>query len=271
MPREAGILLPVTSLPGPYGIGCFSRHAYAFVDWLQGAGQTCWQILPLGPTGYGDSPYQSFSTFAGNPYLIDLEALIEEGVLSRGECDGAAFGEDPTDIDYASLYRHRYPLLRNAFHRSRHRDTPDYLEFIKISRWWLDDYALFMALKEKYNGAPWNSWPEELRLRREPALEEARQDLRDEIGFQQYLQYQFFRQWTALRDYAHSRGIRIIGDMPIYVAADSAEVWTHPDLFQLDTDGRPVSVAGVPPDAFSDSGQLWGNPLYRWEQHRKTG
>ena len=271
MSREAGILLPIASLPGPYGIGCFSSHAFRFVDWLKEAGQSFWQILPLGPTSYGDSPYQSFSTFAGNPYFIDPEALIAEGVLTRAECDAAGSGGDPSAIDYAALYRRRYPLLRAAFRRSGHRSSPEFRTFVEENGWWLEDYALFMALKERFGGAPWTKWPEELRLRRREAMDSARRELEEEIDFQKYMQFKFFEQWQALLDYAHRRGIRIIGDLPIYVAMDSADTWSHPELFQLDGSNVPTAVAGCPPDGFSATGQLWGNPLYRWDYHRETG
>lgn len=271
MAREAGILLPIASLPGPYGIGCFSRHAYAFLDWLREAGQSYWQILPLGPTSFGDSPYQSFSTFAGNPYFIDLEALIQEGVLTREECDAAGFGDDRSAIDYEKLYFQRYPLLRLAYQRSDISRDPDYQRFVAENSWWLSDYALFMAVKGRFNGAPWTEWAEDIRLRWGSALDWYRRELYFEIEFQQYMQFKFSQQWTALRQYAHSKGIRIIGDTPIYVAMDSADTWAHPELFQLDEKNVPTAVAGCPPDGFSATGQLWGNPLYRWDYHRQTG
>ncbi|MEY8388562.1 4-alpha-glucanotransferase [Oscillospiraceae bacterium 38-13] len=269
MNRTAGILLPISSLPSRHGIGCFSRSAYRFVDWLREAGQAYWQILPLCPTGFGDSPYQSFSTFAGNPYFISLEALIQEGVLTREEC--AASGDTPGRVRYDVLYRTRYPLLRRAWERSGISRNPDYLAFLEENRWWLDDYALFMAVKNRFGGAPWSQWPEDIRLRRDCALDAFRRELRADIEFQHYMQFQFFRQWRALKDYANHRGIRIIGDIPIYTSMDSADVWAHPELFQLDGRGTPTAVAGCPPDGFSPEGQLWGNPLYRWEYHRETG
>ena len=271
MNRTAGILLPVSSLPSKYGIGCFSQSAYDFVDWLRDAGQTYWQILPLCPTSYGDSPYQSFSTFAGNPYFISLEALIEEGVLTEAECAAADFGEDPGRVDYEKLYQARYPLLRKAYERSRIAENPDYRAFVEENHWWLEDYALFMAVKGRFGGAPWTEWAEDIRLRWGNALDYYRRELYFDIEFQQYLQFQFFRQWHALKAYANRQGIEIIGDIPIYVAMDSADTWAHPELFQLDQQNLPVAVAGCPPDGFSATGQLWGNPLYRWEYHRKTG
>ncbi len=271
MKRAAGILLPVSSLPSRYGIGCFSQAAYDFVDWLRGAGQSYWQILPLGPTGYGDSPYQCFSTFAGSPYYIGLDALAEEGLLTRAELEAADFGSDPGAVDYGKLYENRYPLLRLAWSRAREKDGPPLRAFVSENAWWLADYALFMALKGRFGCAPWTAWPSELCLRREEALEACRKELAEEIAFQQFLQYRFFKQWNSLRSYANARGVRIIGDLPIYVAMDSADVWADPALFQLDEDNVPTAVAGVPPDGFSPDGQLWGSPLYRWDRHKETG
>ncbi len=271
MNRSAGILLSVTSLPGRYGIGCFSKSAYDFVDWLREAGQTCWQILPLGPTSYGDSPYQSFSTFAGNPYFISLEELTEEGVLTKKECQSADFGKRADDIDYEKIYKNRYPLLHKAYERSRISEDPDYVCFVEENRWWLADYALFMAVKDRFGGAPWTEWAEDIRLRRDYAMDYYRRELYFDIEFQQYLQYKFFSQWKKLKAYANEKGIQIIGDIPIYVAMDSADAWAHPELFQLDERNMPAAVAGCPPDGFSATGQLWGNPLYRWEYHKSTG
>ncbi len=263
--------MSVTSLPGRYGIGCFSKSAYDFVDWLREAGQTCWQILPLGPTSYGDSPYQSFSTFAGNPYFISLEELTKEGVLTKKECQSADFGKRADDIDYEKIYKNRYPLLHKAYERSRISEDPDYVCFAEENRWWLADYALFMAVKERFGGAPWTEWAEDIRLRRDYAMDYYRRELYFDIEFQQYLQYKFFSQWKKLKAYANEKGIQIIGDIPIYVAMDSADAWAHPELFQLDERNMPAAVAGCPPDGFSATGQLWGNPLYRWEYHKSTG
>ncbi len=263
--------MSVTSLPGRYGIGCFSKSAYDFVDWLREAGQTCWQILPLGPTSYGDSPYQSFSTFAGNPYFISLEELTEEGVLTKKECQSADFGKRADDIDYEKIYKNRYPLLHKAYERSRISEDPDYVRFVEENRWWLADYALFMAVKDRFGGAPWTEWAEDIRLRRDYAMDYYRRELYFDIEFQQYLQYKFFSQWKKLKAYANEKGIQIIGDIPIYVAMDSADAWAHPELFQLDERNMPAAVAGCPPDGFSATGQLWGNPLYRWEYHKSTG
>ena len=271
MNRAAGILMPISSLPGPYGIGCFSKEAYKFVDWLHSAGQTFWQILPIHPTSYGDSPYQSFSTFAGNPYFIDLETLIAEGVLTREECDAMDFGGSEADIDYEAMYRSRYILLTMAYERSNCYQDPEYQEFLRNNRWWLDDYALFMALKQFFGGKCWYEWPEDIRLRWGYALDYYRRELYFDIEYQMYLQFKFFQQYRKLKAYANENGIKIIGDIPIYVSMDSADVWARPDLFQLDEQNMPTAVAGCPPDGFSATGQLWGNPLYRWDYHRETG
>ena len=271
MNRAAGVLLPITSLPSRYGVGCFDRCAYEFVDYLKEAGQTFWQFLPICPTSYGDSPYQSFSTFAGNPYFISLEALIDEGVLTQAECDEADFGTDASAIDYEKLYNARYPLLRRAYERSRIVENGDYLRFASENAWWLEDYALFMALKNFFGGQCWYEWPEDIRLRWGFALDYYRRELYYDIEFQKYLQFKFFQQYRALKQYANANHIKLIGDIPIYVAMDSADTWANPQLFQLDERCKPVAVAGCPPDGFSATGQLWGNPLYRWDYHRETG
>ena len=269
--RQCGVLLPVSSLPSKYGIGCFSRSAYEFVDALKAAGQGYWQILPLGPTSYGDSPYQSFSTFAGNPYFISLEDLIEEGVLTKRECDRADFGKDPVSVDYAKMYKSRMPLLRRAYERSNIGENPEFLRFQEEESWWLKDYALFMAVKDRFDGKPWSEWAEDIRLRWQNALDYYRRELYFEIEFYEYVQFKFRQQWTKLKTYANEQGIRIIGDIPIYVAMDSADTWANPWLFKLDENNCPTQVAGCPPDGFSATGQLWGNPLYNWEVHRNSG
>lgn len=271
MKRAGGVLLSVTSLPSKYGIGCFSKSAYDFVDWLEEAGQTYWQILPLGPTSYGDSPYQSFSTFAGNPYFISLEALTEEGLLTKEECEAADFGNKPESVDYEKMYLARYPLLRKAYERSKISENQDYQRFVADNGWWLGDYALFMAVKDRFDGAPWTEWARDIRLRWANAMDYYRRELYFDIEFQQYLQYTFYMQWMKLKNYANEKGIRLIGDIPIYVAMDSADTWAHPELFQLDENNVPLAVAGCPPDGFSATGQLWGNPLYRWDYHGSTG
>ncbi len=271
MNRAAGVLLPISSLPSKYGIGSFSKSAYDFVDWLKEAGQSYWQILPLVPTSYGDSPYQSFSTYAGNPYFIDLDALVEEGVLSRKEVDAVDFGEDETSIDYEKLYNNRYPLLRKAYERSNISENPDYVRYMEENGWWLKDYALFMAVKGRFNGTAWTEWAEDIKLRYGFAIEDYQKELYFEIEFHQFLQFTFYKQWMKLKEYANSKGVQIIGDIPIYVAMDSADTWANPEMFQLDQDNVPMAVAGCPPDGFSATGQLWGNPLYRWDYHAQTG
>ena len=271
MQRSAGILLPISSLPSPYGIGCFSQEAYDCVDWLKEAGQTYWQILPLGVTSYGDSPYQSFSAFAGNPYFISLDALVEEGVLTAAECKKANFGRKADDIDYSRLYTERSRLLRLAYSRSDIGHNEAFTAFCEKNKWWLDDFALFMAVKNRFEGKPWIEWAEDIRLRWQPAMDYYRRELYFEVEYHKYLQFKFDEQRRKLKAYANSKGIQIIGDIPIYVALDSADAWANPGLFQLDKDNIPTAVAGVPPDGFSPTGQLWGNPLYRWEAHRATG
>jgi len=265
--RQCGVLLPVSSLPSKYGIGCFSKSAYDFVDALKVAGQSCWQILPLGPTSYGDSPYQSFSTFAGNPYFISLEDLIEEGVLTQKECDAVDFGSDPASVDYAKLYKGRIILLRKAYERSNVGENEEFRRFQEEEAWWLKDYALFMAVKQRFEGKPWSEWAEDIRLRWQNALDYYRRELYFEIEFQEYMQFKFMK----LKAYANKQGIEIIGDIPIYVAMDSADTWANPWLFKLDENNCPTQVAGCPPDGFSATGQLWGNPLYNWEVHRNSG
>ena len=269
--RAAGILMPISSLPSDYGIGCFSKSAYEFVDWLKEAGQTYWQILPLGPTSYGDSPYQSFSTFAGNPYFIDLDTLVEEGVLDKKDCEKVNWGKKPDEVDYEKIYKGRYPLLRKAYENSDISKNPDYQKFVAENSWWLSDYALFMAVKDRFEGVEWTKWAEDIRLRWNNAMDYYREELYFDIEFQQYMQFKFYEQWMKLKSYANSKGIQIIGDIPIYVAFDSADTWANPELFQFDDGGNPIKVAGCPPDAFSADGQLWGNPLYRWEYHKETG
>lgn len=269
--RTAGILLSISSLPSKYGIGCFSKSAYEFADWLKEAGQSYWQILPLGPTSYGDSPYQSFSTYAGNPYFISLEDLIEEGVLTEKECEKLETESKEGTIDYKKLYEDRYPILRKAYERSNISKNPDYQQFLAENEWWLSDYALFMAVKDRFEGRPWTEWAEDIRLRYGYAMDYYRKELYFDIEFQKYLQFTFYKQWNKLKAYVNSLGIRMIGDIPIYVAMDSADAWANPSLFQLDEKNVPYAVAGCPPDGFSATGQLWGNPLYRWEYHRQTG
>lgn len=264
--RASGILMPVFSLPSRYGIGSFSKSAYQFVDMLKKAGQKYWQILPLCPTSYGDSPYQSFSTYAGNPYFIDLDQLIEEKLLTRKECQACDFGDDPQDIDYGKLYENRFKLLRKAYERANVGEDQEFEAYRRENAWWLDDYALFMAVKDRFDGVAWNEWAEDIRLRWSNAMDYYRRELYYEIEFYSYLQFVFMKQWKKLKNYANINGIEIIGDIPIYVALDSADVWQNASMFQLDEELNPKKVAGVPPDAFSESGQRWGNPLYDWKK-----
>ncbi len=269
--RKAGILMPISSLSSPWGIGTLGQAARDFADFLQAAGQSCWQILPVGPTSYGDSPYQSFSSFAGNPYFIDLDDLAAEGLLKAEEYQNLPWGNDPEQVDYSALYAFRFSVLRLACARLWARDGEDAAAFCRENGDWLEDYALFMALKGRYGGRAWQEWPRDLRLRDPAALEQARTALSREISFWKGVQVLFFRQWRALKEYANCRGISIIGDLPIYVAGDSTDVWANPEQFQLDKEGRPTQVAGCPPDGFSEDGQLWGNPLFDWGRMEKEG
>ncbi|MGN1204114.1 MAG: 4-alpha-glucanotransferase [Lachnospiraceae bacterium] len=268
--RESGILMPIFSLPSKFGIGCFSKEAYAFVDFLRKAGQKKWQILPLGPTGYGDSPYQSFSTFAGNPYFIDPETLTQEGLLTEAECEESMpLTAADLNIDYEYLYYHRFGLLRKAFARF----APDeaYADFVTQNEGWLTDYCLFMAIKDSKGGESFLNWEPAYRNREPEAMKTAMEQFREEMDFYRFLQFTFRKQWDSLHAYANSQGIEIIGDIPIYVALDSADTWAEPALFQMGENNVPQAVAGCPPDAFSATGQLWGNPLFDWEYHRSTG
>ena len=266
--RKSGILMHITSLPSPYGVGSMGKQAYEFVDFLKAAGQSYWQILPLSPTGYGDSPYQSFSTFAGNHYLIDLDTLIDEGLLLKEEVEAVDWGNGDR-VDYGLQYARRMKLLKTAC--GRFEDTAEFTEFVRENAEWLEDYSLFMALKEAFHGREWQRWSVSLLMRLRPVLEAYREDLSESIRFQEFLQFQFFRQWNRLRRYANENGVKIIGDVPIYVPMDSADVWANHTLFQLDASRRPKNVAGCPPDSFSADGQLWGNPLYDWAEMKRTG
>ena len=272
MKRSCGILLPVFALPSPYGIGTLGQAAYDFVDFLRQAGQSWWQMLPLGPTGYGDSPYQSFSSYAGNPYFIDPDLLRRDGLLTAQEIASLAWGSDPARVDYAALYENRFVLLQKAAERGWARDRAEVQLFARQNAQWLPDYALYMAVKRHFDEKPWTQWPDEaIRLRKPEAMAQYRQMLASDIRMFTYSQFLFFRQWNALRAYAHEQGVGIIGDLPIYVSMDSADVWAEPAFFQLDSNGYPTETAGVPPDCFSRDGQLWGNPLYRWEAMRADG
>ena len=265
--RQSGILMHLTSLPGPYGIGTMGKTAYAFVDFLEKAGQSLWQILPLTPTGYGDSPYQSCSTYAGNHYLIDLDLLMEEGLLKTDDLKDIDWGQLPGRVDFGRIYESRLKVLRIAF--GRFEKNADFEAFCRDNSSWLSDFTLFMALKEAHNGAPWYQWEESLRRRDAETIWSYRRELKESILFYSFVQYLFHKQWESLRKYAHSKGVRIIGDVPIYVPYDSADVWANPELFWLDEKLDPVAVAGCPPDCFNEDGQLWGNPLYRWDVHKE--
>ncbi len=268
--RESGVLMHITSLPGPYGVGTMGKNAYAFIDFLKAAGQSCWQILPLTPTGFGNSPYQSCSTFAGNPYLIDLELLVQDGLLTQQELDTVKWGNEEERVDFGLLYRNKLNILRKAF--ARHGQTEEFARFRAKNDGWLPGFAAYMVLKDHFNGKPWYEWPDALRWRTVSVIDAAVKFAGYEgYQFHCFVQYLFFKQWDALRSYAHANGISIIGDVPIYVPYDSVEVWSDPELFQLDEKLNPTDVAGVPPDGFTADGQLWGNPLYRWEQHKKDG
>ena len=269
--RECGVLMPVSSLPGPYGIGSFGKQAYAFVDFLAQAGQQIWQILPLSPTGYGDSPYQSCSAFAINPYFIDLDTLREEGLLEKEEYGTIDWGESPEAVDYGALYEGRFTVLRQAYARFQAWLPDDYYTFCFWNEDWLEDYALYMTAKGLNKMKAYPEWPAPLRTRQPQALEQLRAENAEELGFWRFLQYQGYRQWMALKAYANKKGVQILGDIPIYVAADSADAWAGGKLFQVDEEGKLTRVAGCPPDYFSEDGQLWGNPLYDWPQHKASG
>ena len=279
--RESGILMPVSSLPGPYGIGCFGAEALKFVDFLAAAGQHIWQLLPLSPTGYGDSPYQSCSALAGNPYFIDLDALKADGLLTAAQLKAEPWGTDPLSVDYGTLYTSRYKVLRAAYAAWRekyagrfgcaHYYPDDYYAFTLTNESWLNDYALYMALKTANGMKSWAEWPREYRLRDAGALAEFAAGQEEEIGFWKFLQYEFAVQWKKVKDYANEKGIKILGDIPIYVSADSVDAWVGGELFELDAQGGFARVAGCPPDYFSADGQLWGNPLYNWPYHKQTG
>lgn len=271
MKRHSGVLLHISSLPSPYGIGTFGEQAYRFVDFLKKAKQRYWQILPMGPTSYGDSPYQSFSTFAGNAYFIDLDLLSDEGLLLKEEYESISWGESETAVDYATLYQNRYVVLNKAYSRFLKNTPADFEPFCSKEAAWLDDYALFMALKDAHGGRSWHEWSEPLRLREPSALGEARRQYASGVGLWKFIQYEFFTQWNKLKEYANKNGVYFIGDLPIYVADDSSDVWANPNLFSLNKDGVPKRVAGCPPDFFSADGQLWGNPVYDWKENKRTG
>lgn len=266
-PRSSGVLMPVFSLPSEGGIGCFDSCAYEFVDFLAKGAQRWWQILPLGTTGYGDSPYQSFSSFGGSPYYISLHRLVADGLLDAKDADNG--GDDDSTVDYGKLYRQRFIVLKMAF--SSWSADDEYRCFVRDNQYWLDDYSLYMAVKGYFGDKPWYEWDEDIKFREREAMEHYRNMLWNDVEFYKFIQYMFHIQWHKLKKYANSKGVGIIGDIPIYVAYDSADCWAHSELFQLDSNKSPVSVAGCPPDGFSEKGQLWGNPLYDWDAHRRSG
>ena len=269
--RAGGVLMPITSLSSPHGIGSMGKEAYEFVDFLRDAGQTYWQLLPICPTSYGDSPYQSFSTFAGNPYLIDPEKLIEDGYLFRNELDSIDWETTPDRVNYEVMYKKRFPMLKKAVTRFLEKPEKEYEKFIEDNGFWIEDYALFMALKDAHGGKSWQMWEDSVRLREKDTLEQMCQEYRQQIDFWKAVQYLFKKQWDKLKAYANENGIFLIGDLPIYVALDSSDVWSRPSQFQLDKDLIPTEVAGCPPDGFSADGQLWGNPLFDWDAMKKDG
>lgn len=270
--RSSGILMPMSSLPSEYGIGTMGKCAYEFVDFLKAAGQKYWQLLPMGPTSYGDSPYASFSSFAGNPYFIDLELLLEEGLLENEDVEDISWGKEPQRVDYGLIYEGRFKVLRKAFERGRQPMKDQVEAFRRENREWIENYALFMAVKAGFKMVSWPQWPDEgIRLHKPEAVAAYSEKLKDEIDFYIFMQYLFFRQWDALREYAKKQGIQFIGDIPIYVAMDSADVWSAPQYFQLDGENVPTEVSGVPPDSFTEDGQLWGNPLYDWDKMASDG
>lgn len=270
--RAAGILLHISSLPSNYGIGTFGRSAYEFADFLERSGQTYWQVLPLGPTSYGDSPYQSFSTFAGNPYFIDLDFLVTDGFLEENDLSDICSEKSCDRVDYAEIYEKRFAVLKKA-HRNfmQKGDIEAFRSFCERKKNWLEDYSVFMAIKNAHGGKSWREWEKPFYLHNENAIENFKHENYEEIEFWKYLQYEFERQWNNLKNYLNEREIKIIGDLPIYVADDSSDAWASSELFDFDENKNPYNVAGVPPDYFSENGQLWGNPIYNWEFHRKSG
>ena len=272
--RSSGILFHPTSLPGKYGIGTLGKEAYAFIDFLKKSKQKLWQIFPLGPTGYGDSPYQSFSSFAGNPYLIDFDLLIEAHLLSEEDLKDIFFGDNEEYIDYGAIYNQKYPLLRKAYENFKSSDNNEMkgsLEnFKRENSSWLNDYSLYISLKNHFNGLPWNEWAQDIKNREDGAMHHYRSELADDIEYHNFIQFLFFKQWGDVKRYANENGIKIIGDIPIFVAADSSDAWANPEIFLFDEERKPVKVAGVPPDYFSATGQLWGNPLYNWQKLKET-
>lgn len=270
--RSSGILLPISSLPSPYGIGTFGKEAYKFADFLKECGQKYWQILPLGPTGYGDSPYQSFSTFAGNPYFIDLDELVEDGLIKKADLKNTDWGDDPRYVDYGKIYNGRFAILKKACETGSIKYAEDIRAFREKEGRWLEEYALFMSLKKHFGMKAFIDWDDKEAAKHKPeALGKYRELLKDDIDFYVFMQFLFFKQWSKLKEYVNGLGIQIIGDLPIYVSPDGADVWSEPEFFELDEENIPTFIAGVPPDYFCEDGQLWGNPLYNWERMRQDG
>lgn len=270
--RASCIILPITSLPSPYGIGTVGKAAYDFIKFLADSGQKYWQILPIGPTSYGDSPYQSFSSFAGNPYLIDLELLVEDDLLEYEEFENVNFGDNPEYVDYSLMYLYRFKVLELAYKRGKETLKEEVKKFRTKNSYWIDDYALFMAVKKHFMDASWTEWPEDIKLRKPKAIKKYMTELKDEVDFYIFLQYLFHKQWTILREYSKRHGIEIIGDIPIYIAMDSADAWANSDILMLDKKTlKPLEVGGCPPDGFSEDGQLWGNPVYDWDFLKESG
>jgi 4-alpha-glucanotransferase len=269
--RAAGILMPIFSLPSPYGCGTLGKEAFEFVDFCKACGSKYWQVLPVGPTSFGDSPYQGFSAFAGNPYFIDLGELVKKGLLDEKELREINWGTNPEYVDYGKMYENRYAVLRKAYEKdAAYKESPEYAKFIKDSKFWINDYALFMACKNHFEGRSWQQWDEDISLRSRGAVAKYTKLLADAVEFQKWMQFTFFEQWHSLKDYANSKGIEIIGDIPLYVSLDSADCWSHRECFEIEGT-KPVKVAGCPPDAFSEDGQLWGNPIYKWDYIKETG
>lgn len=271
MKRSSGILMHISSLPGKYGIGTFGMEAVAFIDFLKKSGQKYWQILPLGQTSYGDSPYQCFSAFAGNPYFIDFELLEKDGLLTKEDYSTLDYGLDENCVDYAKLFINKNKVLRIVYENSKGKYDEEINKFINENKFWLEDYALYMAVKNHFNLVSWQNWDDDIRLRKEEAIDSYKLLLKDEIDYWIFIQYIFFKQWHSLKKYANDNGIEIIGDIPIYVAEDSADIWSNPEYFNVDENMVPITVAGCPPDTFSATGQLWGNPIYNWDNLDKDG
>lgn len=268
--RGMGILMPISALPSPYGIGSLGKESYDFADFLKRTGCKYWQVLPVGPTSFGDSPYQSFSAFAGNPYFIDLDILVEEGLLTQDELEKDEKSGKEDEVNYAQLFNSRFVILKRAYKNSNHKDLKTYISFCEENSYWLHNYSLYMAIKTNHNNKEWSLWEDDIKYRKESAIKKYEIELKDEIEFWKFCQYKFKSQWDNLKEYANGIGIQIIGDIPLYVALDSSDVWVDGDMFELDERRKPIHIAGVPPDNFSEDGQRWGNPLYRYDEMEKN-